>query len=310
MNLRSQDLDLVRCIAESGSLTAAAKQLHVSQSAVSQRLGNLQARAGVKFFERVEGRMQLTQVGERANSAALSVAAELRAAEHDIDALVAARTQQLRITTECYTCYRWLPFVVRDMRERFPQLAVDVVPEATDSPCESLLADRVDVALVSNPLADARLGEFNLFSDELLAVMSVNHPLADYDFLHPEQFAEQTLILYTGKRHAIIDKVLAPVNVAPGEIIQVRITEAIIELARAGQGIAIIAAWAFDDFPDRDGLTGVRITPDGFVRNWRAAINPRARREYVNSFVECVAQIGNNIRAPSWRQHLLAAKAQ
>ena len=224
MNLRSQDLDLVRCIADSGSLTAAATRLHISQSAVSQRLGNLQERAGVKFFERVDGRMQLTRIGERAHVAATRVAAELRAAEQEIDALSSARDQQLRITTECYTCYRWLPFVVRDMRERFSRLAVDVVPEATDTPCESLLADRIDVALVSNSIADARLTEQNLFTDELMAVMSIDHPLANFEFLHPEQFAEQTLILYTGKRHAVVDKILTPAGVQAGEIIQVRIT--------------------------------------------------------------------------------------
>ncbi len=304
MNLRSQDLDLVRCIAESGSLTAAARLLHISQSAVSQRLGNLQDRAGVRFFERVDGRMQLTRAGERANAAAARVAAELRSAEQDIDALSSARAQQLRITTECYTCYRWLPFVVRNMRERFPQLAVDVVPEATDTPCEALLADRIDVALVSNPLADSRLGEKDLFADEMMAVMSDEHPLANFDFLDARQFSEQTLILYTGKRHAVVDKVLAPAGVQAGEIIQVRITEAIIELARAGQGIAVIAAWAFDDFPDRDGLTAIRISEQGFVRNWRAAINPRARQEYVDAFVDCVGSIGRDIRTPSWRQHL------
>lgn len=308
MSLRSQDLELVHCIAQTGSVTAAARQLHVSQSAVSQRLSNLQERAGIRFFERVEGRMRLTRAGECTAAAAERVAAELRAAEAEIEALLQSRNQELRITTECYTCYRWLPFVLREMRERHPSLTVDVVPEATDTPYESLLADNIDVALVSNTFADSRLAERKLFSDELLAIMSIDHPLAREQHLTPAQFADQTLILYTGKRHAIVDKVLAPADVEPAGIIQVRITEAIVELARAGQGIAVIAAWAYDDFAERDGLTAVRITRNGFVRSWRAAINPRCNEEYVNSFIECVSDIGGDIRTPSWRRNLVRSK--
>ncbi len=304
MYLRSQDLELVYCIATAGSVTGAAEQLHISQSAVSQRLRKLHERTGVRFFERLSGRMQLTDAGVRANAAAERVAAELRAAERDIGAIVQNSAQQLRIATECYTCYRWLPFVVRDMRERHPSLTVDVVPEATDTPAESLLANRIDVALVSNPLADARLEEHGLFTDELLAVMSADHPLAQRSYLAPEQFTGQTLILYTGNRHAIVDEILAPANVNPAEIIQVRITEAIIELARAGQGIAVIAAWAFDDLGDRENLAAVRITRKGFVRHWRAVVGPGCNPKYVDSFVDCVSSIGGDIRRHSWRQQL------
>ena len=65
MNLQSQDLELVQCIAESGTMTAASKRMHITQSAVSQRLSGLQARLGLNLFERRDGLLQLTRAGDR-----------------------------------------------------------------------------------------------------------------------------------------------------------------------------------------------------------------------------------------------------
>jgi LysR family transcriptional regulator for metE and metH len=309
VNLHSQDLALVDNIAAAGSLTAASRRMHVTQSAVSQRLASLQARLGVTLFERSGGRLRLTRAGDRVLASARIVGAELQAVAADLKSLVDERDGQLRIGTQCYTCYRWLPFVVRDMREIHPHLTVDVVPEATDSPYASLLEDRLDVALVSNPDRDSTLAEYPLFDDELFAVMSATHPLAREPYLLPDQFADETLILYTGNKHAIVEEVLAPAGVSPGRIIQVRITEAIVELARAGQGIAVIAGWAFDDLPDTRDLVVVRITASGFLRTWRAVVNERCNRQHVESLLQCVKSVGNAIGEPAWRSVLRAGSA-
>jgi len=306
MNLHSQDLELVDCIAACGSLTAASKRMHVTQSAVSQRLASLQARLGVRLFERNGGQLRLTRAGDRVLAGAKIVGAELQAVAADLASLVEQRDSQLRISTQCYTCYRWLPFVVRDMRRLYPDLTVDVVPETTDTPYQALAEDRLDVALVSYPDRDSRLEAIPLFSDELYAVMSATHPLAGEAFLLPRQFADETLILYTGNKHAIVEEVLAPAGVGPGRIIQVRITEAIVELARAGQGIAVIAGWAYDDLPDTEGLAIVRITRHGFRRTWRAVVNERCNRQHAESLMQCVSAVGNTIEQRSWRSVLQA----
>ena len=106
-----------------------------------------------------------TAVGERLASAARAVDRELRAAGQDIRGIMEQRGRRLRLTTQCYTCYRWLPFVMRDMRKLYPEL--DVVPDATDAPYTALEENRIDVAIVSNPEPGSVLEEQALFSDEL-----------------------------------------------------------------------------------------------------------------------------------------------
>jgi DNA-binding transcriptional LysR family regulator len=87
---------------------------------------------------------------------------------------------------------------------------VDVVPETTDAHYQALLEDRLDVAIVSNSDRESDLAEFSLFSDELYAVMNTSHPLAKEPFSLPRQFSAETLVLYTGSRHAVVDEVRPP----------------------------------------------------------------------------------------------------
>ena len=304
MRFDSKDLELVRAIAEDGSLTAAARRMHVSQPAVSKRLSNLQERVGSRVFVRKDGLMRATAVGERLLAAAGAVDREICAAREDITRILERRGQHLRLTTQCYTCYRWLPFVIRDMRNLHPDLELDVIPDATDNPYAALEENRCDLAIVSNPIADSGLREIELFSDELYAVMSVEHALAKRKFLNPSNLAEQTFVLYTGAHHPIVEDILRPAGIEPARIIQVRITEAIVELARAGQGIAVLAGWAFNDLEDTRGLVAVRITRGGFRRTWRAVIGHACPEEYALSLVECLRATGTVQGASGWRERI------
>lgn len=308
--LTIKDLELVRYVADSGSLTVAARQLHVSQSAASQRLAKLHARLGTTLIERRDGHMQLTTAGRRVFKASSVIANELTSTMSDINRHSQQESGELRIATQCYTCYRWLPFVISAMRQDHPSLSVDVVPEATDSPYEALREKQIDVAIVSNPLANSEFVEQDLFSDELFAVMHASHDLAKASYLDATQFTGETLILYTGDNHAIVEDILAPENVTRYKIIQVRITEAIIELARSGQGIAVIAGWALDDIAEASELSAVRITKTGFRRNWRAVIGADRNEEHVDSLIRRVRTVGTAIRNSSWRKKLRAAHAQ
>ncbi len=256
------------------------------------------------LVERHDGAMHLTPAGERVLAAARVVGKELRSTLRDISSLASQRKEHFQVATQCYTCYRWLPYVISAMRDTYPQLNVDVVPEATDSPYAAIEKQQIDVAIVSNPDPDSALTEVELFDDELFAVMHESHPLAKRSYLPAESFSGQTLLLYTGKKHAIVEEVLRPAGVTDYSLVQVRITEAIIELARAGQGIAVIAGWALDDMPNSDDLVAVRITRNGFVRTWRAIFDDSGDAELRDTFIKNVKRVGATIGSQQWRKKL------
>ncbi len=304
LDIGIKDLKLVRLIAEAGSLTSAARRMHVSQPAASQRLANLQDRLGTAIFERVDGQMRPTTIGKRLVATANRVTEELERACADIRKHADDRADRLRVTTQCYTCYRWLPFVISEMRSLYPDLTLDVLPEATDAPYDALKSDRIDIAIVSSPDEASPFEHHALFGDELYAVMNSSDPLASRKFLTLKDLSTRTLLLYTGNRHAILDELLHPAGVSPARVIQVRITEAIVELARSGQGIAVLSGWAFSDLDNNDGLSAIRITRAGFKRTWVAAVGSNCNEEYVAAFVRCVRNVGESIRDQNWRMNL------
>jgi LysR family transcriptional regulator, regulator for metE and metH len=299
-----RDLRLIRHVAETGSLTTAANNMNVTQSAVSQRLAAIQARLKLPLFEKRGGIFQATAAGRRLSIAARRVDGEMQDAFCDIEQQKAIRKCRLRIATQCFTCYRWLPFVIRDVRNLRPSLTIDVVPDATDDPYDALLQDRIDVAIVSDGTGRTRLATMDLFADELYAVMASDHVLSKRSFLNAAQFQEQTLLLYSGKSHAILEQLLHPSGVIPARIDEIRITEAIVELARAGHGIAILSGWAFNDLENKSGLVAKRITRSGFKRNWSAVSNSRTPSDVVDLFTECVRQVGDSLRRANWRHEV------
>src|SRR3954467_7963445 len=112
MDLEIRHLRLVAAVADVGSLTRAGDQLHLTQSALSHQLRDIESRLGTALFLRIGKRLVLTPAGERLLAAATDVLERLEAAERDIRGLARDRVHRLRITTECYTCYHWLPPVL------------------------------------------------------------------------------------------------------------------------------------------------------------------------------------------------------
>ena len=208
--LELKDLRLIRYTAETGSLTGAAHNLHVTQSAASQRLAAIQKRLNLTLFEKAAGGWRATAAGERLVEAARRVEAELERSFDDIRRAEDAAATRIRIATQCYTCYRWLPFVIRSVHARHPDTTVDVAPEATEAPYEALRDSRIDVAIVSDPRPPGDLRSERLFDDELLAVMAGDHPLAKRQFVTPANFRDEAVIVYTGRRHAIVEEILRP----------------------------------------------------------------------------------------------------
>src|SRR5262249_46277190 len=139
MDLEVRHLRLVAAVAEVGSLTRARGRLHLTQSALSHQLRDVEARLGAPLFLRVGKRLVLTAAGERLLASARDVLGRLEQAEREIRQMGHERAGVLRLTTECYTCYHWLPPLLIRYRRRFPRVEVRIDVASTGRPIDSLL---------------------------------------------------------------------------------------------------------------------------------------------------------------------------
>src|SRR5919197_3336094 len=150
MDLEVRHLQLVAAVADVGSLTRAGDRLHLTQSALSHQLRDIESRLGAALFLRVGKRLVLTPAGERLLASARDVLERLEQAEHEIRQMGRDDSGVLRLTTECYTCYHWLPPILTRYRRQFPRVEVRIDVNATPHPVEMLLAGKIDLALVSS----------------------------------------------------------------------------------------------------------------------------------------------------------------
>src|ERR1044071_9241936 len=119
MNLRLEvrHLKLIAEVAKEGGITKAATRLHLTQSALSHQLRDIEDKLGAPLFLRLNKKMLLTQAGERLLASAPVVLDELRRAEEDIRQIALHREGILLISNACYTCYHWLPGLLKPFGE-------------------------------------------------------------------------------------------------------------------------------------------------------------------------------------------------
>jgi LysR family transcriptional regulator for metE and metH len=306
MDLEIRHLRLVAAVAAVGSLTRAGDQLHLTQSALSHQLRDVESRLGAALFLRVGKRLVLTPAGERLLASATDVLGRLEQAEQDIREMGRDRAGILRITTECYTCYHWLPPLLLRYRRTFPRVEVRIDVAATHRPVEMLLTGKIDLGLMSTPVRDRRLVSRRVFDDELVLIASVHHRFAQQARVRLAQMRDETLFVYPPKEESgPLQNVLLPAGAAPARVEEVQLTEAITELVKAGLGVAILARWAVQPLIDAGSVIGRALPARGMHRVW-SAVMPRdlAGVDYINAFIDLLEK-----HAPTARSGKPAAVA-
>jgi len=292
MKLDIRHLKLIVAITEEKSVTRAGERLHLTQSALSHQLRDIEERLGTPLFLRMNKRMAPTQAGERLLLTARQVLDDLKRAEEDIARMASNKQGALRISTECYTCYHWLPDILKEFNRKFPGIEVHIILEATRQPIQALLDGKLDLAIVSRVPRHKQLRYRPIFKDEVVAIMRPDHPLAARPYLRARDFADQHLLLYVAPKESDLFRLLlAPAGVTPAKVSQVQLTEAILEMVKAGLGVSMMARWAVKEQVESGRLVALPLTSKGLRRQWSAAILKNDYvAPYINEFIELLSR--------------------
>jgi len=299
MDLEIRHLRLVTAVADCGSLTRAGDRLHLTQSALSHQLRDIESRLGAALFLRVGKRLVLTPAGERLLVSARDVLDRLDRTEDEIRQMGKDRAGILRITTECYTCYHWLPPLLVHYRKRFPRVEVRIDVGATGRPLDRLLAGKIDLAIMSSPVNDRRLVSRPVFDDELVVVAARHHPFAKQTHVRLSEMRDETLYVYPPKEESrVLQEVLLPSGHVPARIEEVTLTESIAELVKAGLGVSVLARWAVQPLLEAGTLVARPLTAHGLHREWRAVLpKDLARADYIGEFIDLLVKHAPTARA-------------
>ncbi len=282
-------LKLIKAIVEEGSITKAIDKLHLTQSALSHQLKEAEFQLGTKIFLRQNKKLILTKAGEKLYHTANEILDKLSDTEKQIKALVFGEVGEIRISTECYSGYYWLPSVLKQFHHLYPNIELTIVMEATHYPLQKLLDNKLDIAIVSDQIKDDHIKYLELFQDELIMVVSENHPWADKKYVVAEDFMSEHLFIHSLPLETVTvhQALLSPANVTPKKITPLPLTEASIEMVKAEMGVMSMAKWAFQPYQKNSTLRAIKIGKNGLKRkHYIAYLNNKTYPDYFFQFIE------------------------
>lgn len=282
-------LRLVQAIVQTGGITRATERLHLTQSALSHQLKEAEYQLGTKIFHRVNKKLVLTEAGESVYHLANEVLDKLEKTEAEIRKLIHGEAGEIRISTECYTSYHWLPSLMRQFHLLYPKVELKIVMEATHQPIQKLLSGDLDIAITSDPVENSQIRYIRLFRDEMFAIVPALHAWSDKGYVGAQDFADQNLIIHSLPMEtvSVYQFLLAPANVSPAKVTVLPLTEAAIEMVKAEMGVSVMAGWALEPYLKSGALKKVKIGPKGLKRDhYIAVLKSRHLPNYFNHFID------------------------
>ena len=290
MRLEARDLRLVDAIAATGSVTRAARRLNVTQPALSKHLRALEERFAAPLFNR-GARLEPTALGGLVLGHARSVLELLDAAESELAQMRDAPRRIVRVGTDCYTGYHWLPEAIRAFKNRQLDTELEIAFEAGRRPLAMLRSGEIDLALVTEAPRHAAVAATPLFSDEYIAVVAPTHPLASEPFLRAEALeGERVLLISPPEGSTVVQNFIRPSRVKPRQLADVQLIGAVAALVQGDYGIGMVPNWVIAPEVRAGRLTALRLGRNGLRRTWMAAVSrKRAGEGWVRAFVKLVA---------------------
>jgi DNA-binding transcriptional LysR family regulator len=241
MSISIQGLRVFLSILERGSLSAAGRQLGLSQPAVSNHLHALEKRFGVALLVR-GGRVRTTPAGECLANRARRVLEELSALEQEM-AHYSAPHGRLVIGASTTPGEVLVPHVASEFSARYPDVMLDVEIADTEETLKALLEREIEVAIVGREVDHPRLESRAIEQDELVPVVAATDPLAGSE-VAPEDLADRPFVMRekgSATRQAT-EEGLATVGLAPRVTMELGSNAAVVGAVAEGTGIGVVPA--------------------------------------------------------------------
>ena len=183
-------------VAETGSFSAAAERLFITQPAISKRIALLEQQLDARLFDRVGRQIKLTEAGNalmpRARQVLMDVE-DMARAIHDLSGEVSGK---LRIGTSHHIGLHRLPPVLRQFSRDYPKVTLDIHFIDSEEAWEGVLHGELEMGVVTlPPQPDNRLQSDVIWTDPLVFMCAPEHPLARQEHLTLEALTGHSAIL-------------------------------------------------------------------------------------------------------------------
>jgi DNA-binding transcriptional LysR family regulator len=161
------------------SFTAAAKKIHVAQASLSETVKNLEEELGFELLSRTRQSVKLTAAGESFLRDAERILLDADAASHAARRIARGESGHLSIGFLGATDAPFLPKLLRNFRKRNPHVEISIFDGTPGDIAKAMVDGRIDLAISHpNDVQHIPVESFQIYSDELCAVIPRGHPLS------------------------------------------------------------------------------------------------------------------------------------
>ncbi|MCK6416232.1 MAG: LysR family transcriptional regulator [Giesbergeria sp.] len=248
MNITLRQLRALVALVRSGSFTQAAASLHLTQSALSGQIKELEAALGVRLVERSTRRIGLTEAGKGLYPLVDKILQDLEAVLHGVDDIKALRQGVVRVAAPQLLACTLLPQVIAAFRAQHPGVRVQLLDCAVDRVLACVASGEVDLGLGPQRPTVPGVDAQPLCDWPFMAVLPAAHPLLQHERVTWAQLLEQPFIALQGQftellasdLHGVVHK--APLR--PRH--EVAFMSTALSLVQAGEGVTVCLPYAAD----------------------------------------------------------------
>lgn len=282
-------LRTLTALRDGGTLVEAARRMHLTQSALSHQLKDLEDRLGVSLFLRKTKPLRFTRAGLELLQLADQVLPVIRQSERNLQKMAGGHSGRLHMVIECHSCFDWLMPAINSFRDHWPEVEIDLSTSFHFDPIPALIRGDVDLVVTSDPGSDGDIHYQPLFRYQSVLAVANQHPLARSEHITPSDLSTETLIHYPvdRKRLDVFERFLTPDGVEPKATRQTELTLMMVQLVASGRGVACLPSWALQPYLDANLITARPLGENGVWPVLYAAVRKdQADAAYIQDFFQ------------------------
>lgn len=238
-----------QAVVETGSVTAAAQRLHVSQPALTREIRALEERLGVALFDRLPRGMAPTEAGRLLAGYGAQIFKLADAAEAAVEELAGLRRGHLALAASRTTGAYVLPAILDEFRQRHPDVSLALSVSNTDQVQAEVRAMEAQLGLIEGPHDTDTFEALPLGEDEIVAVAGATHPLARRRGLTAAALGEAELVMRepgSGTRE-VVARAYASLGLTLSPRLSIGSPDAIKRLLRLGNAVSWVSRRSIEE---------------------------------------------------------------
>jgi DNA-binding transcriptional LysR family regulator len=277
MQITFRQLRLFLALAETGSVSGAARRTHVTQPTASMQLREVTDSIGLSLYDVVSRRVVLTEAGEELARTARAIADQWDELVQRVAAIKGLTRGRLRVAVVSTAKY-FVPRLLGTFCAGYPDIEISLVVLNRDGVIDRLRENQDDLYIMSKPPETLDLANDELMPNPLVLISSATHPFAGRDQISLAELTQERFILRergSGTR-LTVDAHFSAQRFEPIVRLELGNNEAIREAVAGGLGVAVLSGHALEGRASNTGVTVLPVVGFPIPSKWHL-VYPRTR---------------------------------